>query len=140
MNRVARVARMARMARVAVAAGVLATTGCFLFAAGAGAGGAIYLTDNGAEALVAAPVDQTLAAAKQTFQSLGITESRTITQHDGGVESRTLEGKTSDRDVSVDLKAQGDQTKVQVTVKKSPVTWDKDFAKEILGKIVEETK
>ncbi len=134
------VGKKAGVLAFALMGGALATSGCFLFAAGAGAGGAIYLTDNGAESVVAAPVDQTLAAARHTFQSLSITESRTITEHDGGIETRTLQGKSSDRDVSVNLKAQGDQTKVEVTVKKSPVTWDKDFAKEILSKIVEETK
>ncbi len=129
-----------RLAGVALAVGAMATSGCFLFAAGAGAGGAIYLTSNGAESLVSASVDKTFDATRQTFQALGITESKTSTQHEGAVESRTLEGKTSDRDVSVDLKTEGAGTKVEVTVKKSAVTWDKDFAKEILGRIVEEAK
>jgi hypothetical protein len=118
---------------------VLATSGCFLAAAGAGAGGAIYMTDNGAEALVGAPVDQTFTAAQETFRDLGITESKTVTERDGE-ESRKLEGTTSDRDVSVEIRTQGSNTKVSVEVKKSPVTWDKDFAREILNRIVNEVK
>ena len=116
------------------------TTGCFLAAAGAGAGGAIYITERGAEAQVASPVNRTLDAAKQAFQEYGITETKSSTEQDGAVEKRSLEGKTSDRDVEVQLRTEGSGTHVEVVVKKSAVTWDKDFAKRILNKIVEQAK
>jgi uncharacterized protein DUF3568 len=125
------------MAGLAVAASL---GGCFLAAAGAGAGGAIYVTERGAEAQVATPVARTLDATRQAFQEYGITETKSSNEQDGGVEKRSLEGKTSDRDVAVDLRSEGSGTHVAVVVKKSMVTWDKDFAKRILNKIVEQAK
>jgi uncharacterized protein DUF3568 len=118
----------------------LASSGCFLAAAGAGAGGAIYVTDRGAEAQVATPVARTLEAARSAFQEYGIAETKSSTEQDGGIEKRSLEGKTSDREVEVDLRTEGSGTHVGVVVKKSAVTWDKDFAKRILNKIVEQAK
>ncbi len=123
-----------------VLAGTLLTTGCILAAAGAGAGGAVYVTDRGVESVVTAPVARTADAAKQAFTSLSITETRLVTEQESGSEKRTLIGSTSDREVSVSMKAEGTGTKVEVVVKKSAVTWDKDFAKEILRKIVEGAK
>ena len=116
------------------------TGACIAAAAGAGAAGAVYITERGAEAQVAAPVARTFDAARQAFQSFGITETKTSTDQDGAVEKRSLEGKTSDREVEVDLKTEGTGTHVDVVVKKTMVTWDKDFAKRILAKIVEATK
>lgn len=116
-------------------------TGCILAAAGAGAGGAIYVTERGAEAQIAAPVSRALDASRQVFQELAITETRSTTeQSTGGGEKRTLEGKTADREVSVNLQTAGTGSRVEVVVKKTAVTWDKDFAKQILNKIVEGTK
>jgi hypothetical protein len=40
----------------------------------------------------------------------------------------------------VELRNEGGNTKVDVVVKKSAVTWDKDFARQILNKIVDEAK
>jgi hypothetical protein len=120
--------------------GTLLTGACLAAAAGAGAAGAVYVTERGAEAQVAAPVARTFDAARQAFQSFGITETKTSTGQDGAIEKRSLEGKTSDRDVEVDLKTEGTGTHVDVVVKKTMVTWDKDFAKRILAKIVEGTK
>ena len=125
---------------VALLGGAASLGGCFLAAAGAGAGGAIYVTDRGAEAQVASPVARTLDATRQAFQEYGITETKSSNEQDGGVEKRSLEGKTSDRDVTVDLRSEGSGTHVGVVVKKSMVTWDKDFAKRILNKIVEQAK
>ena len=123
---------------LAVLGGAAALGGCFLAAAGAGAGGAIYVSDRGAEAQVASPVGRTLDAARQAFQEYGITETKSSNEQDGGVEKRSLEGKTSDREVEVDLKSEGSGTHVTVVAKKTAVTWDKDFAKRILNKIVEQ--
>ena len=119
---------------------VLATSGCLLAAAGAGAGGAIYYTDRGVQSVVAAPVERTFEVTRQAFQDLGITESKAVTRQEDGSETRSLEGKTSDRDISIDLKPEGSGTKVDVVVRKSAVTWDKDFAREILNRIVEKAK
>jgi len=125
---------------LAAIGGAAALAGCVLAAAGAGAGGAIYVTDRGAEAQVATPINRTLDATRRAFQEFGITETKSSTEQDGGVEKRSLEGKTSDREIAVDLKSEGSGTHVGVVVKKTMVTWDKDFAKRILNKIVELAK
>ena len=109
-------------------------------AAAAGAVGAVYVTKRGAEALVATPVGSTLDAARRTFQEMNISETKSSNEQDGSVEKRSLEGKTSDREIEVDLKTQGSGTHVEVVAKKTAVTWDKDMAKKILGRIVELAK
>ncbi|HEY9382973.1 MAG TPA: DUF3568 family protein [Gemmatimonadales bacterium] len=129
-----------RLAAIALLGTVVSAGGCFLAAAGAGAGGAIYVTERGVEAQVASPVARTLDATRQAFQEYGITETKSSNEQDGSVEKRSLEGKTSDREVEVDLRSEGSGTHVAVVVKKSMVTWDKDFAKRILNKIVEQAK
>ncbi len=102
----------------------------------AGAGGAIYVADRGTESQIAQPIGRVYDATQQVFKELTITEKRTVNEQDGGVTKRTLEGTTSDRDVSVSLKTEGSGTHVEVLVKKSAVTWDKDFARTILDRIV----
>jgi hypothetical protein len=126
------------MRGLAVVIAVLGLGGCAAAAAGMGAGAAIYVTDRGVESVVAAPIDKTYEAARKAFQEFGITENKTGTEQKDGVETRSLSGKTSDRDVDINLKTEGPGTKVDVVVKKSAVTWDKDFAREILNKIVAE--
>lgn len=129
-----------RCARYSLLGAVALSSGCLLAAAGAGAGGAVYVTARGVESVVAAPVTRTADAAHQAFGALNITESRTVTEQEGGAEKRTLQGTNSDREVSVSLKSEGTGTHVEVVVKKTSVTWDKDFAREVLRKIVELAK
>lgn len=114
----------------------LVGAGCFLFAAGAGAGGAIYFSDRGVESLVAAPADQVRAAAVRTFEELGIAESRTSVERDGGAVRHRLEGSTAEREITVTLRTEGDATRVEVIARRSAITWDKDFARQILERIV----
>ena len=118
-------------------AAVLTSTGCFLAAAGAGAGGGIYFTQRGVESVVAAPVERASAATEQTFHQLGIRQTKTAAEQEGGQDKREIGGATTDREVTVTLTsaAQG-STRVQVVARKSAVTWDKDFARTILEKIV----
>lgn len=127
-----RIGRTALIWILALTAGAGAS-GC-LFAAGAGAAGAIYYTDRGAESLVNKSVDQTFDAAKATFEELGIQETKRTQESD----ERALEGKDSsgERELSVKIERQDESTKVQVVAKKSAVTWDKDYAKMVLEKIV----
>jgi hypothetical protein len=127
--------RRVRIWFLALTAGV-GTSGC-LFAAGAGAAGAIYYTDRGAESIVKGSVNQAFDAAKATFDELGIKETKRSSEEN----KRSLEGKdsTGERDMSVSIERDGESTKVQVVAKKSAVTWDKDYAKMVLEKIVERT-
>ena len=117
------------------AAGLLA--GCVLAAAGAGAGGGIYLTDRGVESLVPISVDGAAAAAQKAFQELKVTETKSSTEQTGDGEQRELAGAAAGRDVTVTIKPQGKNTaRILVIAKTSAVTWDKDFARAILDKIV----
>ncbi|HEV8356372.1 MAG TPA: DUF3568 family protein [Gemmatimonadales bacterium] len=120
----------------AVIAGTAATGGCILAAAGAGAGGAVYVGDRGVESVVAAPVDRVYEASRQAFKDLGIAETKTSSEQDGGVEKRTLAGTSTDRKVTASLRSQGTGTHVEVVVEKTAVTWDKKFAKRVMEKVV----
>lgn len=140
-------------------AAILVITGagaCAAAAVGAGAAGAVYLTDNGAEARIEASVDETFAAAREAAQEMNITVTETtkVTQpsavpvdtakrdddKDNGATKRELEGKAGDRDVNITIEQDGTLTKIEVTAKTSPVTWDKDYAKSLLEEILEKTK
>jgi hypothetical protein len=110
-------------------------SGC-LFAAAAGAGSAIYLTDRGAESLVSTSVDETFAAVQATFQELGINETKRSSEGDT---QRELQGSEGDRNVTVQIKREDESTKVEVTARTGTVTWDKDYAKMVLEKIVNRT-
>ncbi len=107
------------------------TTGC-LAAAAAGAGGAIYLTDRGAESLVNASVDETYEAARAVFSEMGIRETRNTTEGD----KRELQGSINDLEIDVDIERKDETTRVEVTANKTRVTWDKDYARSLLQKIV----
>lgn len=122
---------LALAALVALGAG-----GCLVAAAGAGAGGAVYLSDRGAESLVSAPVVTVLSRVRTVFGELSITETRTTSDQEGSVERRGLHGTAGDREVEVSLRSEGSGTRVHVVVKKTAVTWDNDFAKTIVERIV----
>jgi len=125
------------MMRMLLLGGALVLSGCVAVAAGAGAGGAIYLSDRGVESVVNASVDKTQAATREAFRNLSITESKAKTEQEAGVEKRALEGTTSDREVTVTIKSQGNGAHVEVVARKSAVTWDKDFARKLLEKIID---
>jgi hypothetical protein len=125
-----------------IAAGLTGLAGagagaCVVAAAGAGAGGGIYFTQRGVESVVPASVDRTAGATKRAFDELGIRETKAQTeQAENGGEKREIEGAAADRDVGVTIISEQQSTRVQVVAKKSAVTWDKDFARRILDKIV----
>lgn len=111
--------------------------GCVLAAAGAGAGGGIYFTERGVESLVPASVPRAAAATRQAFGELKVTQTKTATEQAAdGAELQKLEGTAGSRDVSVTLTSQGKNTRVQVVAATSAVTWDKDFARNVLNRIV----
>ena len=110
--------------------------GCLFAAAGAGAGGGIYFNDRGVGSVVTAPVDKATSAAQQTFQEMGITQKKTTTQQEGTTDKRELQGSTADRDITVSIQTEGTGSRVNVVARKSAVTWDKDFARSILQRIV----
>ncbi len=153
-----------RMGLLALGATLIAgASACAAAAVGAGAAGAVYLTDNGAEARVEASVDETYAAAREAAQEMNITVTETTKtsqpgaampadtakadsvkrdadMKDNGATKRELEGKAGDRDVNITIEQDGTLTKIEVTAKTSPVTWDKDYARSLLEEILEKTR
>jgi hypothetical protein len=131
--------RPMKLGGLALALALVASSGCVAAAAG-GLGAGIYYSDRGSESLVAAPIDRVFGAAQQTFQEMGITETKSSSDSGQSSVERELKGSGHDRDVTVTLKTEGSTTRVEVVASKSAVTWDKDLAKSILEKIVEKSK
>ena len=118
-----------------LAASFLATGGCFLAAAGAGAAGAIAYTNRGATSVVAGSVDQVFDRAGGAFQQAGITETGRSTE-DSGLQRKLL-GTKGEYDVTVELNRSTDSTtNVEITARKNAVEYDKELAKDILSRIV----
>jgi hypothetical protein len=121
----------------AASAAALLLAGCVVAAAGAGAGGGIYFTQRGVESVVPATVERAAAATNQAFDQLKVRQMKSQVEQGEDGEKREIEGTAGDREVSVTLKAEGtNATHVQVVAKRTAVTWDKDFARSVLDKIV----
>lgn len=122
---------------VAASAAAVLLAGCVVAAAGAGAGGGIYFTQRGVESVVPATVDRAAAATATAFDQLKVRQTKSQVEQGEAGEQREIEGTAGDREVSVTLKPEGKNgTRVQVVAKRSAVTWDKDFARSVLDKIV----
>jgi hypothetical protein len=114
---------------------VLPMTGC-LAAAAAGAGAGIYLTSRGAESLVEGPIDQIASRARAVMSEEGIVPDASSTE-DGG-DKRELKGKKGDLDVTIEMEQQSDKTtRVEVSARKNLAEWDKEYAQQVLQRIVE---
>jgi hypothetical protein len=114
---------------------VLPMTGC-LAAAAAGAGAGIYLTSRGAESLVEGSIDQIAARARTVMNEEGIVPDASSTENGG--ENRELKGKKGDLDVTIQMEQKSDKTtRVEVTARKNLAEWDKDYAQQVLQRIVE---
>jgi hypothetical protein len=104
-------------------------------AAVAGAAGAIYATTRGVESLVASPIDRVVADAESVMKNMGIVQD--ATSSDNGGAKRELKGKHGDLDVTVQLEQQDSATtKVEVSARKNLAEWDKDYARQVLERIV----
>jgi hypothetical protein len=107
--------------------------GCLAAAAGAGAAGGLYFTSRGVGRVVDGSIDQATAATRQAFTNLHVTFKGQKDADDG---SRQVFGDAKGEDVTVDLEEKTDvATKVEVSVKTSAVTWDKDMAQKILDEV-----
>jgi hypothetical protein len=113
----------------------LPSTGC-LAAAAAGAAGGIYLTSRGAESVVEGSVDQIAGRAEAVMKELAIVKEGESTENQG--DKQVLKGKKGDLDVTIDIDRESPTTaKVEVTARKNLAEWDKEFAKDVLNRIVE---
>jgi len=114
---------------------VLPMTGC-LAAAAAGAGAGIYLTSRGAESLVEGSIDQVASRARAVMNEEGIVPEAASTEEGG--DKRELKGKKGDLDITIEMEEQSDRTtKVEVTARENLAEWDKEYAQQLLQRIVE---
>lgn len=113
----------------------LLSTGC-LAAAAAGAAGGVYLTSRGAEAVVQGSVDDVAGRAEAVMGEMGIVKEGESTEDQGA--KHVFKGKQGDLDITIDINRESSTTtKVEVTARENLAEWDKDYAKEVLNRIVE---
>ncbi len=113
--------------------GVVSLSGCLL-AAAAGAGGAIHFSGHTAEAIVDRSVDDMSSAAESTLASEGVSISASHNEDSGA--TRTYEGKKDDLDITVTIERSGGGAKIRVSAQRNTASWDDDYAKELLAKII----
>jgi hypothetical protein len=115
---------------------MLPATGCVAAAAAAGAGAGIYLTSRGAESLVESPVDQVAARAQAVMSEEGIVAD--ASNSESGGDKREFKGKKGDLDVTIQLERKsGSTTRVEVTARENLAEWDKEYAQQLLSRIIE---
>ena len=116
---------------------VLPMTGC-LAAAAAGAGAGIYLTSRGAESLVQGQPDDIAKKAQAVMNEEGIVPDASSTESGG--DKRELKGKKGDLDITIEMERKDPKTtRVEVAARKNLAEWDKDYAQQLLSKIVEKS-
>jgi len=126
-----------RWAALAVAAALAGPVAGCVAAAAAGAAGGIYATTRGAEALVSGSVEQVAARAETVMKAMNIAPSGEKTETAG--DKHELKGKAGDLDITIQMeRSDSSTTKVEVTARKNLAEWDKDYAKEVLQRIVKE--
>ncbi|HET6778010.1 MAG TPA: hypothetical protein VFH26_03925 [Gemmatimonadales bacterium] len=117
---------------------MLPTTGCVAAAAAAGAGAGIYLTSRGAESLVQSSVDQVATRAQAVMSAEGIVPDASSSESGG--DQREFKGKKGDLDVTIQLERESESTtRVEVTARKNLAEWDKEYAQQLLSRIVEKS-
>lgn len=115
----------------------LALSGCLAVAAGAGAGAAVAWTQRGATSVVEGSVDQLFVRSQAVFRQMEIAQTGQSTENSGA--ERTLTGTRGDLEVTVDMKrASETTTEVEVYARESAVEWDRDFARDVLSRIIEQ--
>jgi hypothetical protein len=115
---------------------VLPVTGCLAAAAAAGAGAGVYLTSRGAESLVESSVDQVAARARSVMSEEGIVPDEASLKEGG--DKREFKGKKGDLDVTIEIERKTDKTtRVEVAARKNLAEWDKDYAQQLLSRIIE---
>ena len=116
-------------------AAALLSTGCLAAAAGGAAAG-VYLTSRGAESVIEASVDEVASRAEAVMGEMGIVKEGESTEDQGA--KHVLKGKQGDLDITIDINRESaTTTKVEVTARKNLAEWDKDYAKDVLNRIVD---
>lgn len=115
---------------------VLPMAGCMAAAAAAGAGAGIYLTTRGAESTVEGSIDDVAARTRAVLNDEGIVLDESNLEKGG--DKREFKGKKGDLDVTVELERKGSNTtRVEASARENLAEWDKEYAQELLSKIVQ---
>lgn len=119
--------------RSLVLASTVGLSGC-LFAAAAGAGGAIHFSGHTAEAIVERSVDDMAGAVARTLaaEQVDVTDSH---NEDRGAKISFV-GNRGELTIRVSLEREGMGTKVRVSAQRTAASWDDNYAKELLAKII----
>jgi hypothetical protein len=113
----------------------LPSTGC-LAAAAAGAAGGVYLTTRGAESVVEGSVDQIAGRAEAVMSEMGIVKQGESTEDQG--DKQVLKGTKDQLDITISIDRESPTTaKVEVTARENLAEWDKEYAKDVLNRIVQ---
>jgi hypothetical protein len=114
----------------------LSLAGCAAAAVGAaGVVGGIEYTDRGAKGDVKGSVQQVNQQAKTALKEMHI--HVTGNEMKGSGKEQDLSGKSGSTDISVSMtQAAADTTHVEVVARESTIKWNKDYAKQILAKII----
>ncbi len=117
-------------------AGAAATQGCAAAAvAGAGAAGAVYFTSRGAKATVNGSVANVATRAQVSMSQMDIPVTGSKSENSGA--HREFSGHKGDLDITVTLDRNDERTtNVEVSARRNLVTWDKDYAKQLLESII----
>ena len=107
--------------------------GCLLAAAGGAAAG-VHLTSRGAESVVERSIGQVEAAVRASFDEWGIALTGTSTEDNGA--KREFKGEVDDLDVSVTLEIEDPGTNIDISARRSALSWDKDYAQRLLARIL----
>jgi hypothetical protein len=117
---------------------VLPMAGCVAAAAAAGAGAGIYLTTRGAESLVDNSIDKVAGRAQAVMSEEGIVPDASSSEQGG--DKREFKGKKGDLDVTIALERKSPTTtRLEVTARKNLAEWDKEYAQQLLSRIVQKS-
>jgi hypothetical protein len=87
--------------------------------------------------VVEGSVDQVAGRAEAVMNEMGIVKEGESTEDQG--DKQVLKGKKGDLDVTIEVRRESESTaKVEVTARENLAEWDKDYAKEVLNRIVQE--
>jgi hypothetical protein len=115
----------------------LPLAGCAAAAVGAAAGaaGGVYLTNRGAESVVEGSLDQVAERSQAVMKDLAIIPEASSSSKAG--EKREFKGKKGDLDVTIILESRSPTTThVETYARKNLAEWDKNFAQDVVTRIV----
>ena len=101
----------------------------------AGAAGGVYLTTRGAQSEVDGSIDQVATRTQAVMKDLQIVPGTTSSSDAG--QKREFKGTKGDLDVTITLESRSSNTThVEATARKNFAEWNKDFAQDVVTRIV----